>query len=145
MPIKKATVAATFILILLCTSTLAVMVGCQSQEPKPMSTPLQTQQQEPTATPLQLQEQEPTATQAEQTTGTQWEDAHANSIPIISAPASLMQDYKASPQNVQDFVNRSKAIVIGTVTEISEPVDERAYDFDSAVFAGIPESDWPSI
>jgi hypothetical protein len=133
MPTKKATVTATFISILLCTGILAIMVGCQSQEPKP------------TLTPMQPQEQEATTTQTEQTTGTQWEDAHANSIPIISAPASLMQDYKAPPQNVQDFVNRSKTIVIGTVTAISEPAVERPYNFDPAVFAEIPESDWPSI
>ena len=133
MPKKKVTVTATLFLILLCIGVLTVMVGCQSQEPSP------------TLTPTQTQEQEATATQTEQTTGAQWEDAHANSIPIISAPASLMQDYKAPPQNVQDFVNRSKAIVIGTVTAISEPVVERPYNFDPAVFAGIPESDWPSI
>ena len=86
-----------------------------------------------------------TATQTGRTTRTQWEDAHDNSIPIISAPASLMQDFKTLPQSVQDFVNRSEAIVIGTVTAISEPVIERPYNFDPAVFAGVPESDWPSI
>ena len=135
MPTKRATVTATLFLMLLCAGILAVMVGCQSQEAKPTLAPMQTQEPEP----------EGTATQTRQTTGTQWRDAHANSIPVIRAPASLIQDYKSQPQNVQDFVNRSKAIVIGAVTAISEPVVERPYNFDPAVFAGIPESDWPSI
>ena len=100
-------------------------------------TPAQTREEE--------REPEAAAAQTEQTTGTQWEDAHANSIPIIRAPASLIQDHKAPPQNVQEFVNRSEAIVLGTVTAISEPVVERPYNFDPTIFAMIPESDWPSI
>ncbi len=68
-----------------------------------------------------------------------------HSVPIITTSASLIQDWTLPPQSVQDFVNRSQAIVIGTVTAISEPVIERPYNFNPADFAELPESQWPSI
>ena len=123
MRTKKPTATTALLLILLCIVIVAVIAGCQSQEPEPTSTHMQTQKP----------------------AGILVENAHSGSVPIISAPASLIQDYKRPPQGVQDFVNRSRAIVIGTVTAISEPVVERPYDFNSADFAGLPESQWPSI
>ena len=71
--------------------------------------------------------------------------AHKDSEVTGSVAASLIQNYTLPPQSVQDFVNRSRAIVIGTVTAISKPVVERPYDFNPADFAGVPESEWPSI
>ena len=124
MQTKKPTATTALLLILLFIVTVAVMAGCQSQEPEPTLTQEQTR-----ILP---------------------ENAHTNSIPVISAPgtsaaASLIQDYKLPPQSVQDFVNRSQAVVIGMVTSISKPVVERPYDFNPADFAGLPESEWPSI
>lgn len=124
MRTKKLGAIKALPLILLCIVIVAVMAGCQSQEPEPTLT----------------QEQARVAP----------ENAHSNSIPIISvsgisAPASLVQDYTLPPQSVQDFVNRSRAIVIGTVTAISEPVVERPYNFNPAEYEGVPESEWPSI
>ena len=73
------------------------------------------------------------------------EDAHKGSVPIISVETSLIQSQTLPPRTVQDLVNRSQAIVIGTVTAISEPVVERPYDFDPADYAELPDSEWPSI
>ena len=67
-----------------------------------------------------------------------------HSVPFITTSASLIQDWTLPPQSVQDFVNRSQAIVIGTVTAISEPVVERPYNSNPADFAELPESQWPS-
>ena len=102
---------------------LFLMAGCQSQEPESIPT------------------QEQTQAQSQGQARILPENAHSNSIPIISAPgtsasASLIQDYTLPPQSVQDLVNRSRAIVIGTVTAISQPVVERPYDFNPADFAG---------
>lgn len=124
MRTKKLAATTDLLLILMFTVVVAVMAGCQSQEPEPTLT-----QERAKIRP---------------------EDAHSHSIPIISAPstsasASLIQNYTLPPQSVQDFVNRSRAIVIGTVTAISEPVVKRPYDFNPADFAGLPESQWPSI
>lgn len=127
MRMKKLMATTVLPLILLCIAIFAVIAGCQSQEPEPTQTQVQTQ--------AQRQEQSETVV----------ENAHSNSIPIISVAASLVQDYTLPPQSVQDLVNRSKAIVIGTVTAISEPVVERPYDFNPAEYAGVPESEWPSI
>ena len=74
------------------------------------------------------------------------EDAHKGSVPIISVETSLIQNQTLPPRTVQDLVNRSQAIVVGTVTEISKPVVELALRLrPRPVFAGIPESEWPSI
>ena len=73
------------------------------------------------------------------------EDAHKGSVPIISVETSLIQSQTLPPRTVQDLVNRSQAIVIGTVVDISEPVVERPYDLDPADYAELPESEWPSI
>ena len=73
------------------------------------------------------------------------QDPHKGSIPVISVETSLIQDQTLPPRSIQDLANRSQAIVIGTVADISEPVVERPYDFDPADYAELPESEWPSI
>ncbi len=73
------------------------------------------------------------------------EDAHDGSIPVISVETSLIKNQTLPPRSVQDLVNRSQAIVIGTGTAISELAVERPYDFDPVDYGELPESEWPSI
>ena len=52
---------------------------------------------------------------------------------------TLVQDYTLPPQDVQDLVNRSEAIVIGRVTAVSEPVKELPYFATEEDYADLPE------
>ncbi len=56
--------------------------------------------------------------------------------PSSRVAGSMIQDYRLPPQSVQDLVNRSHAIVIGTITAISDPVQELPY--------GKTEEDFPA-
>ena len=52
---------------------------------------------------------------------------------------AAVQDYTLPPQDVQDLVNRSEAIVIGRVTAVSEPVKELPYFTTEEDYADLPE------
>ena len=68
---------------------------------------------------------------------TQPNDSHL--AVIENPPESLVQDYTLPPQDVQDLVNRSEAIVIGRVTSVSEPVKELPYFTMEEDYADLPE------
>ena len=53
----------------------------------------------------------------------------------VSVSMSSIQDYRLPPQNVQDLVNRSQAIVIGAISAISEVKREIPYDTTEQEFA----------
>ena len=95
------------------------------------------------ATTLSTPTERPEPTQTQD--GIKVEHAHSDSVPIISEAASLFQDYKLPPQSVQDFVNRSHSVVIGTVSAISDPVVELPYFTTAADFEDWPEEARPFI
>ena len=57
--------------------------------------------------------------------------------------SSLVEQFKAAPADTQEFVNRSHAVIIGSISSVSEPADEPPYNAED--FAHLPESERPTI
>ena len=65
--------------------------------------------------------------------------------PVSGSAASRIEDYVMPPASIQELVNRSHAVVVGTVSAISGPVMELPYFTTEADFADWPAEQWPYI
>ena len=63
----------------------------------------------------------------------------------VNIHASSIQQWTLPPRDVQDLVNRSHAIVIGTISAISDPVNELPYFTTEADFEHRPPGQLPYL
>ena len=81
-------------------------------------------------------------------------------VAACQAPAQQDDDYRGTslgmahsriehsvqpPANLQELVNRNHAVVVGTISVISEPVNELPYFTTEEDFANEPQEEWPYI
>ncbi len=60
----------------------------------------------------------------------------------LGMAASRIEDYKMPPADIQELVNRSHAVVVGTISAVSEPVSELPYGTTKEDFPDWPGEDW---
>ena len=61
---------------------------------------------------------------------------------IRSAP-SLIEHFKEGPADIQELVNRSRAVVVGSITSVGELISEPPYNAED--FADWPEDERPTV
>ena len=67
-------------------------------------------------------------------------DSHGTSLGMAG---HMIENYKMPPADIQELVDRSHAVVVGTISAVSEPVNELPYDTTEEDFAGEPKEEWP--
>ena len=70
----------------------------------------------------------------------QVEPVHGTSLGMAG---SRIEDYKMPPADIQELVDRSHAVVVGTISAVSEPVNELPYDATEEDYADEPKEEWP--
>ena len=63
----------------------------------------------------------------------------------LGAPGSRIEDFTLPPADIQELVNRNHAVVVGTISTVSEPMRELPYFTTEEDFADRQIERWPYI
>ena len=69
-------------------------------------------------------------------------DSHGTSLDMAG---NRIEHSVQSPANLQELINRNHAVVVGTISAISEPVNELPYFTTEEDFADESKEEWPYI